>query len=388
MRVVLNFIGLRVGGGRTDAINLLHTLPKLAPEIKFLAIVPSSSGYEELKLSKNCELRFEPIRPLNDLWRLFYDNFILTRICKNFGTDVLFTMCNNGPIKTSSRHVLMLRRPQLAYRKSELLKAKVKPNYKIYFLKWYFQQSLKYCDVLIVQTQTMKNLVRENYAVESPICIVGKSVSKKITTTKNKRIIYDQIGLLKENRASKKFLYLTKYYPHKNIELAAAAFYEAKKSGNDICLVLTLEPTESLQCKEFLRDVYNGVYGDSVINIGTVDLASISTVYSFIDAVFMPTLLESYSATFLEATAYDKPLFASDRQFTKEICGKAAIYFEPLSIKSMVNALKKIHNHDGVIDEVIELGKLQYQRHDITWESVAHQYLDILTKPELSGELK
>ena len=70
-------------------------------------------------------------------------------------------MCNNGPIKTSSRHVLMLRRPQLAYRKSELLKAKVKPNYKIYFLKWYFQQSLKYCDVLIVQTQTMKNLVRE-----------------------------------------------------------------------------------------------------------------------------------------------------------------------------------------------------------------------------------
>ena len=56
------------------------------------------------------------------------------------------------------------------------------------------------------------------------------------------------------------------------------------------------------------RDVYNGVYGDSVINIGTVDLASISTVYSFIDAVFMPTLLESYSATFLEAMAYDKPL--------------------------------------------------------------------------------
>ena len=48
----------------------------------------------------------------------------------------------------------------------------------------------------------MKNLVRENYAVESPICIVGKSVSKK-TTTKNKRIIYDQIGLLKENEHRK-----------------------------------------------------------------------------------------------------------------------------------------------------------------------------------------
>ena len=55
----------------------------------------------------------------------------------------------------------------------------------------------------------------------------------------------------------------------------------------------------------------------------------------------MPTLL-SHTRYFLEAM-YKKPLLVSDREFAREICGQAAIYFDPLSIDSMAQAVSNFN---------------------------------------------
>ena len=79
MKVVLNFLGLRVGGGRTDAINILFSLPRIAGNHKFFALVPSGCGYEKINLNENCEILTIPPRKFNDVWRLYFDNFCYTK---------------------------------------------------------------------------------------------------------------------------------------------------------------------------------------------------------------------------------------------------------------------------------------------------------------------
>ncbi|MFQ5786655.1 MAG: hypothetical protein ACE5H1_01610, partial [Thermodesulfobacteriota bacterium] len=109
MNIVLNFIGLRAGGGRADAMNLLKAIPANASEDTFLAITPANHGYENISASSNCHVRFEQVRPFNNIWRLYFDNVTLTKICKQFKADILFTMCNTGPLKIDvCKHIIML----------------------------------------------------------------------------------------------------------------------------------------------------------------------------------------------------------------------------------------------------------------------------------------
>ena len=92
MKIVLNFLGLRVGGGRTDAINILFSLPRVAKNYKFLAIVPSGCGYDKIELSNNCELLTIPPKKFNDIWRLYFDNFIIPKICRHFQANIIFKL--------------------------------------------------------------------------------------------------------------------------------------------------------------------------------------------------------------------------------------------------------------------------------------------------------
>ena len=377
MKVVLNFLGLRVGGGRTDAINILFSLPRIAGNHKFLALVPSGCGYEKINLNENCEILTIPPRKFNDVWRLYFDNFVIPKICKNFGANVLFTMCNNGPLKVPCRHVLMLRRPQLAYSDKELKEAKVKVSFKLRFLRWYFQQLLNNVDALIVQTNLMKQLVEDRYKINVPQFIIGKNISQgfKISHAFKLRHLADN----EKKEKPKIFLYLTQYYPHKNLELACEVMLKVYESGQNVRLWLTLSDSEGSACDRLLKEIRSGKYKKVVKNIGHVGLSEIENVYKAVDAIFMPTLLESYSATFLEAMAYKKPLLVSDREFAREICGQAAIYFDPLSIDSMAQAVSNFDPNGKGSADLIQRGITQFDKFDKAWEELCRQYMKVLS---------
>jgi glycosyltransferase involved in cell wall biosynthesis len=51
--------------------------------------------------------------------------------------------------------------------------------------------------------------------------------------------------------------------------------------------------------------------------------------YDFVDAVIFPSLLETAGLGLVEALARRRPLLASNREFVHELCGDAAILFDP-----------------------------------------------------------
>jgi len=378
MRIVLNFIGLSTGGGRTDAINLLATMPSQAPNDHFLAVVPFGSGYEEVPLSDNCVIYPVRRRRFNNFFRILFDNFAMPKICRDFSADVLFTMCNNGPIRVPCRHVVMLRRPQFAYNRVELLAARIKVSPTLRILRWLYQISIKGADALIFQTATMRDRVEGSYSFSAPSFLVGKTVSAPIATSTNDEYNSQQISRVERARAGLSFLYLTKYYPHKNIEGACEAVGVARDRGLDVSLTITLASSEGQACSRLIDRINAGEFGDAVINVGPVDLANIASLYSQTDAVLAPTLLESYSATFLEAMKYQKPILTSDRDFSREICGDAAMYFEPLSLEAIVGAIQMLHDDPSLRKTLIQSGEKRLENSDQAWTQIAEEYLQIL----------
>ena len=134
-------------------------------------------------------------------------------------------------------------------------------------------------------------------------------------------------------------------YPHKNTKL----FPQIKRLLLDlhdinVDFYVTFNAKEWAATTEFFQV--------SVNNVGMLYSAQCPTFYQQMDAVIFPSFLECFSATPLEALVMEKPLFASDRGFIRDVCGDYAWYFNPENPVEAANLIATYVNkhmgHDGV----------------------------------------
>ena len=69
--------------------------------------------------------------------------------------------------------------------------------------------------------------------------------------------------------------------------------------------------------------------------LGKVKIQDCPSLYNNCDFMFLPTLLECFSASYCEAMKMELPILTSDLDFARGICEKAAVYFNPMSVKSI-----------------------------------------------------
>src|SRR5690606_1283167 len=124
---------------------------------------------------------------------------------------------------------------------------------------------------------------------------------------------------LKENNEFR-FLLLSGYYAHKNIEILNDICEKLiKKQIQNIRFVLTL-PNE-----EFNK-VIKIKYRKLIYNVGPQKPVDCPKLYEECDAIFLPTLLECFSATYAEAMKMEVPIITPDMGFAHTVCGNAALY--------------------------------------------------------------
>lgn len=115
--------------------------------------------------------------------------------------------------------------------------------------------------------------------------------------------------------------YVARLYPHKNHAILPKVRTELLRLGMDVKFVVTLTDSEWASVSAELRE--------SCINVGVIQVAQVADLNQQCDAVIFPSLLESFSATPIEALITNGLLFASDRPFVRDVCGDAAEYFDP-----------------------------------------------------------
>ena len=74
---------------------------------------------------------------------------------------------------------------------------------------------------------------------------------------------------------------------------------------------------------------------------------------------------------------YKRPVFTSDRDFARAVCGDAAFYFDPHSAESIYQMLHNAFSEEAAIMENVKEGYARVQQFP-DWHAVAQQYLDLL----------
>jgi glycosyltransferase involved in cell wall biosynthesis len=201
-------------------------------------------------------------------------------------------------------------------------------------LKFFIQkQFFKRSDHLVVELSHVKeNIVNKGIFNNKDITVVNNCISsiyfdKSLWQTVNINLSNDCL----------KIGYLTRGYPHKNIEILAHVTRILKEKYNfNVIFYFTLNDNE--WCDFSCHFKGNG------ISVGEINVYQCPSFYQQMDAIIFPSLLESFSATPLEALFMEKPFFASDRAFVRDICYDYCTYFDPESADSIAEVIFEYFN--------------------------------------------
>lgn len=152
-------------------------------------------------------------------------------------------------------------------------------------------------------------------------------------------------------------------YPHKNHALIGwvAKILETRLVGCPWQFVVTLKPDDALWLR--LADEFRKAgMSDRLKNLGVIPVSECAVAYESATMVFHPSLLEVFSATYVETMAMKRPLAVSDRPFAREVCGDAAEYFDPLSPESAADAIVRIFENPARRAALIEAGRTRLSR--------------------------
>ena len=159
-------------------------------------------------------------------------------------------------------------------------------------------------------------------------------------------------------------LYPANLWPHKNHERLLRAFANAEV--DDLELVLT---------GQTYGRVVPGPASRRVHHLGHLPFALLPALYRRATALVFPSLFEGFGMPLVEAMACGCPVAASDSGAIAEVCGDAALRFDPLDIDSIASAIRSIVNSDELRAGLRSAGLKRSS--EFRWDDVAARHVAV-----------
>lgn len=179
----------------------------------------------------------------------------------------------------------------------------------------------------------------------------------------------------KHYKVSNYFLAVGPTYPHKNFEKLLHAYnWLPDATKNQFPLVIAGGMTKYV---ESLKKLAHGIGLENKIHfIGYVPVELMRSLYTEAYALIFPSLYEGFGFPLLEAMACGCPVLCSNTSSMPEVCGEAALYFNPESIEDIASSLRKITLSQSQRQTMIDKGLKQVL--GFSWEKSALQVKAII----------
>jgi len=169
---------------------------------------------------------------------------------------------------------------------------------------------------------------------------------------------------------------LAKYYNQKNLERVAALFHRYREAFQEAVCVLTISAEQGWRARRLIRRIQRWGLGRQVLCVGSIAHEELGRYFHAADVLFLPTLLESFTSTFLEAMQFDVPIVTSDLDFAREVCGNAAEYVTPFSLKDMADGILRIMRDSALREQLVAAGRERLEEYHRTWPDILRDVLD------------
>lgn len=127
---------------------------------------------------------------------------------------------------------------------------------------------------------------------------------------------------------------------HKNLDIIPRVLVALRKQGVENVRFHVTIPAGTLW-DNMQKELDNCGMKDRVISHGRCSQTELSDLYRHCQLCFLPTLLEVFSASTLEAMHFRLPIVATDFDFNSEVLEDACLYYEPMNANDAALRIKK-----------------------------------------------
>ncbi|HVT00637.1 MAG TPA: glycosyltransferase family 1 protein [Patescibacteria group bacterium] len=232
----------------------------------------------------------------------------------------------------------------------------------------------------------MANSIYRSKKIIVPSLSVKKDIQKSYLNVSDKKIVVTYEGGFLEVEPKTKakdlingeyLLRIGNFYPHKNVEALIQAFrdfvYDSYEN-KDAKLVLVGGRDHFFKRIEKL--INDKLLNNNIVFVESPTDDDLVWLYKNAKATIIPSLMEGFSLTAVEALSCGCPVVASDIPVHREVCESAAIYFNPNNIDDMKQKIGFAFSLiDRSRDELIKQGKKRAK--DFSWKKMAKETLQV-----------
>lgn len=368
MNIIINSSNLKKGGGLQVAISFIYECRNFNEHRYHIFLSPQMENLVDQSLFSDNFIFYIFNNPSRFI---IFDKTIkkLDQEEEKINPDCVFSVFGPTYWKPKSKHVMGFANGLYLYGDLPYMKnLKGLEKLKFILTKFYHRYLLKYnADIYVLQTKDMKD--RFSKFINKPVDCMSV-ISSKYDSVFEKKI--KELNLL-PSKAKNEFWFITisAYYPSKNLEIINELVKFIKEKNLNIKFVLTF-PEEVIKNKFEHSKKY-------IINLGPVKLEECPYIYSRGDALFLPTLVESFTASYPEAMIMKKPILTSNYSFATTVCKNAALYFNPYDVNDIMQKIILIYSDKEVYNKLVTQGLIEVEKLPSSKDR-AEQYLKLCKK--------
>ncbi|MFC1687810.1 glycosyltransferase family 4 protein [Patescibacteria group bacterium] len=238
--------------------------------------------------------------------------------------------------------------------------------------KYVITKAVKKAQKILTVSEFTKNDIIKHFHLTDPsrvaVTYEGVDIPNDIISNDEKD------NLLKRFTITKPYvLYVGNVYPHKNLEKFIKAFKDIITRDKDLLFVLVGK--EDYFFKRLRAQVERTDLSKNIVFTGFVTDSELFTLYANARLFVFPSLYEGFGLPPLEAMSAGTPVVASRATSIPEVCGDAAVYFDPNNIYDMIQSVERVLTDEALRQNLIQNGKKRIQ--DFHWDTMARETLDV-----------
>lgn len=351
MKILINTATTNEGGSIQVAHSFLTEL-KFIKEHEYIVILSANLGkiINVKEFSNNFTFYKIDYRPGTRVFSFKNRTRFFKKIEKKHQPSVVFTTSGPAYWRPKAPHLVGYNLAHYIYPESIVFKRfSIKERFQWFlkglFIRFFFMND---SDGFVCQTDDVTSRVKNLFKTDKVYTVANTCNSIYFQN-------YPLINKLPKELQSKEFrlLLLSTYYLHKNFEIIPKIIDELRiRKIKDIKFVLTIsnEKIDTIFSKQQQKYIYC---------LGKIPLEECPTLYKECDVMFLPTLLECFSASYVEAMAMEKPILTSDLDFAHSICDDAAFYFNPVDALHITDQILILQKDKELYKKLIQKGKIR-----------------------------
>lgn len=280
----------------------------------------------------------------------------LVQLSKAVKADLVYTMAGPAYVSFPCKHVMGISNPYITHADWEAYKLKGSWLQALRYFAYTFIQFLYTykADFYVFQTQYAKQSFHKRSFIKNKKLFV---VPNAYDNTLRDYFRENRESIEKENDTIKIFCPGASYV-HKGLQFIPGIISELiKLTPKKFKFILTL-PKDSELWKQIENELQQKKLEDYCTNVGSYIYTELVSLLEDCDMVFVPSLLETFSASYLEAMCAGKKLIVAKKSFAEDICQDYAVYTNPTNFKESASKISKVFDDLKLSKSEIDLSNL------------------------------